>query len=47
MHYALVKQWKTAYRYALKAITVRKSSDVALIVLDFYRQYETSCLATM
>ncbi|HET8853733.1 MAG TPA: tetratricopeptide repeat protein, partial [Ktedonobacteraceae bacterium] len=44
MHYALARQWETAYRYALKAITVRKSSDVALIVLDFYRQYETEAL---
>ncbi len=44
MHYALARQWEAAYRYALKAITVRKSSDVALIVLDFYRQYETEAL---
>jgi len=44
MHYAEAGEWEAAYRYALKAITVRKSSDVALLVLDFYRQYETEAL---
>ena len=44
MHYALVGQWETAYRYAVKAIAVRKSSDVALLILDFSRQYETEAL---
>ena len=44
MHYALVGEWKAAYRYAVKAITVRKSSDVALLVLDFSRQYEMEAL---
>src|SRR6266704_1559191 len=44
MHYVLASQWEAAYRYAVKAITVRKSSDVALLVLDFYRQYETEAL---
>ncbi|MFL5586484.1 MAG: ATP-binding protein [Ktedonobacteraceae bacterium] len=44
MHYVLASQWEAAYRYALKAITVRKSSDVALIVLDFNRHYETEAL---
>src|SRR5712691_1094006 len=44
MHYVLANQWEAAYRYALKAITVRKSSDVASPVLDFYRQYETEAL---
>jgi tetratricopeptide (TPR) repeat protein len=43
-HYALVGEWEAAYCYALKAITVRKRSDVALLVLDFYRQYETEAL---
>ena len=44
MHYAEAGEWEAAYRYALKAITVRESSDLALIVLDFYRQYETEAL---
>jgi len=44
MYYALAGEWEAAYHYALKAITVRKSSDVALLVLDFYRQYETEAL---
>ncbi|TMF48374.1 MAG: tetratricopeptide repeat protein [Chloroflexi bacterium] len=44
MHYALVGEWKAAYHYAVKAITVRKSSDVALLVLDFSRQYEMEAL---
>ena len=44
MHYTLAGEWEAAYRYALKAITVRKSSDVALIVLDFNRHYETEAL---
>jgi DNA-binding SARP family transcriptional activator len=44
MSYAEAGEWEAAYTYALKAITVRKRSDVALIVLDFYRQYETEAL---
>jgi tetratricopeptide (TPR) repeat protein len=44
MHYALAGQWKEAYRYALKAIALRKSYDAPLIGLDFYRQYETEAL---
>ncbi len=44
MHYALVGEWEAAYRYAVKAITVRKSSDVALLLLDFSRPYETEAL---
>src|SRR5205807_6641105 len=44
MHYALVGEWEAAYRYAVKAITVRKRADVALLVLDFSRQYETEAL---
>jgi DNA-binding SARP family transcriptional activator/tetratricopeptide (TPR) repeat protein len=44
MHYAEAGEWEAAYRYAVKAITVRKSSDAALIVLDFYCQYETEAL---
>jgi tetratricopeptide (TPR) repeat protein len=44
MHYAEAGEWEAAYRYALKAIAVRKSSDVASPVLDFYHQYETEAL---
>src|SRR6266567_4722058 len=44
MHYTLAGEWEAAYRYALKAITIRKRSEVALLVLDFYRQYETEAL---
>jgi DNA-binding SARP family transcriptional activator/tetratricopeptide (TPR) repeat protein len=44
MHSALAGQWKEAYRYALKAIAVRKSYGMPLIGLDFYRQYETEAL---
>jgi tetratricopeptide (TPR) repeat protein len=44
MHCALAGEWEAAYRYALKAITVRKSHEAALIVLDFYHQYETEAL---
>ncbi len=44
MHHALSGEWEAAYRYAVQAITVRKRSDVAVIVLDFYRQYETEAL---
>ena len=44
MHYALVGEWEAAYRYAVKAITVRKCSDVALLLLDFSGPYETEAL---
>jgi len=44
MHYAVAGEWDHAYTYALKAITVRKRADVVLILLDFYRQYETEAL---
>jgi len=44
MNCTLTGQWEQAYRYALKAITVHKSADAALITLDFYRQYETEAL---
>jgi len=44
MHYTLAEEWEAAYRYALKAITIRKRSEEALLVLDFYRQYETEAL---
>ena len=41
MHYAEAGEWEAAYRYAVKAIVLRKSFDVALIPLDFSPQYET------
>ncbi len=44
MNCTLAGQWEQAYRYALKAIAVRKSSDAGLITLDFYRQQETEAL---
>jgi tetratricopeptide (TPR) repeat protein len=44
MHYAVAGEWDHAYTYALKAIAVRKRADVVLILLDFYRQYETEAL---
>jgi DNA-binding SARP family transcriptional activator/predicted ATPase len=44
VHYALTGEWEAAYRYAVKAIALRKRSHAALIVLDFYRQYETEAL---
>jgi DNA-binding SARP family transcriptional activator/tetratricopeptide (TPR) repeat protein len=44
MHYALQEKWEQAYRYAVKAIAVRHRFDMALISLDFSRQYETEAL---
>ena len=44
MNYALAGEWEQAYRYAVQAITVRKSHDVALKALDFYSHYETEAL---
>ncbi len=44
MHYALREEWEQAYRYAVKAIAVRHRFDMALISLDFSRQYETEAL---
>jgi predicted ATPase len=44
MHYALVGEWEAAYRYAVKAIVLRKSTDAALIAWDFYPHYETEAL---
>jgi DNA-binding SARP family transcriptional activator len=44
MHHALAGEWEAAYRYAVKAIAIRKNSDATLIVLDFYSQYETEAL---
>ena len=44
MHCALAGEWEAAYRYALQAIALRKSSGAALIVWDFSQQYETEAL---
>jgi tetratricopeptide (TPR) repeat protein len=44
IHYTLSGEWEAAYRYAVKAIAIRKRSDAAVIALDFYRQYETEAL---
>ena len=44
MHYAVVGLWDQAYRYALKAITLRTSFDMALFGVDFYSHYETEAL---
>jgi DNA-binding SARP family transcriptional activator len=44
MHHALTGEWEAAYRYAVKAIAIRKRADAAVIALDFYRQYETEAL---
>jgi tetratricopeptide (TPR) repeat protein len=41
MHYALAGEWEAALRYAVKASALRKSTDTALIAVDFYSQYET------
>ncbi len=37
-------EWEAAYRYALKAIALRKSLGVAFYTLDFYSHYETEAL---
>jgi DNA-binding SARP family transcriptional activator len=44
MNCAQAGEWEAAYRYAMKAIAIRKSHNVALIALDFYRHYETEAL---
>ncbi len=44
MNCAQAGEWEAAYRYAMKATAIRKSHDVALIALDFYRHYETEAL---
>jgi hypothetical protein len=44
MNCVVVGQWEEAYRYALKAIGLRKNYDAPLILMDFYRQYETEAL---
>ncbi len=44
MHYAEAGEWEQAYHHALKAITARKSSDLALNPLDYSPHYETEAL---
>jgi tetratricopeptide (TPR) repeat protein len=44
MSCAVAGRWEEAYRYALKAISIPKSYDAPLILMDFYRQYETEAL---
>ncbi len=44
LHYAEAGEWEAAYRYAVKAIVLRKSTEVALIALDFSSHYETEAL---
>jgi DNA-binding SARP family transcriptional activator len=44
MHYAQAGEWEAAYRYAVKAIVLRKSTDAALIAWDFSSHYETEAL---
>jgi DNA-binding SARP family transcriptional activator len=41
LHYVLAGEWEAAYRYAVQAIVLRKSTDAALIPWDFSPQYET------
>jgi DNA-binding SARP family transcriptional activator/tetratricopeptide (TPR) repeat protein len=44
MYYVEAGEWEAAYRFASKASTARKRSDVTLIVFDFYHQHETEAL---
>jgi tetratricopeptide (TPR) repeat protein len=44
MHYVLAEEWEQAYRYAVQAIVLRKSTDAAVIGWDFYSQYEAEAL---
>jgi len=44
MHHAGAGEWEAAYRYALKAIALRKSRDVVLVMWDFYFHYEMEAL---
>ena len=44
MHYALAGEWEQAYRYALKAIAIRKHTNGALIMWDFCPHYEMEAL---
>jgi DNA-binding SARP family transcriptional activator len=44
MHYAVAGEWEAAYRYASKAIALRRDYNAALIELDFYFHSETEAL---
>jgi len=44
MNCAVAGQWGQAHTYALQAMTVRKSLNRAMILLDFSCQYETEAL---
>jgi DNA-binding SARP family transcriptional activator len=44
MNCAVAGEWQQAYRYAVKAIAVRKSHSVVANTLDFYSHYETEAL---
>ncbi|MFL5656846.1 MAG: ATP-binding protein, partial [Ktedonobacteraceae bacterium] len=44
MNCAEAGEWQQAYRYAVKAIAVRKSHSVVANTLDFYSHYETEAL---
>jgi hypothetical protein len=44
MHSALAGEWAAASQFALKAIALRERASAALVVWDFYRQYETEAL---
>jgi DNA-binding SARP family transcriptional activator len=44
MNFAVARRWEEAYRYALKAIAIRKNYDAPLILMDFSRHYETEAL---
>ena len=44
MHCAVAGEWEQAYTFAVQAITIRKSFDSTLIMLDFSPQYETEAL---
>src|SRR2546421_4755478 len=44
MNYAVAGQWAQAHTYAVQAMALRESLDRAMILFDFYRQYETEAL---
>ncbi len=44
MNCAQAGEWEAAFRYAMKAMALRRSHEVKLIALDFYSQYETEAL---
>ena len=47
MHYALRGEWEQAYQYAMKAIMLRKHSEVLFVPLDFFRPSEIEALLRM